>query len=323
MIKAQRLLLFLAILFVAGSAFAQNTARVHGVIRDQDGNPVAGVKISIPDPDVKGRVAQAVSDEHGKYQIVIADATKPLAWRIEKEGFHTTETPRKVPAALTVELDITIFSLDVPLPMGEVPGAEEIALSKERQEAKIRATERFNEGAALYNAKDLDGALAKFEEAVAEDPELAPAHSVIARIHHGRQQWAAAAAAAERAAELKPDDAVAQLIRFDAWSRVGDQEKVLAALEGLKKADPANAAKVIYQRGEELFNTNDTPAALALFQEAVEIDPNNARAFYRLGLCYVNMNKTADAKTALERFIALAPDDPEAGTAREMLSYLK
>lgn len=324
MTKAQRLLLFLMIaLGVAGSVYAQTTARVHGVIRDQDGNPVAGVKITIPDPDVKGRVAEATSDEFGKYQIVIADATKPLAWRIEKEGFHTTETPKKVPAALTVELDLVIFSLDGPLPMGEVPAAEEAEAARQRQEAKIRAAELFNEGATLYNAKDIDGALAKFQAAVGEDPELAPAHSVIARIHHGRQQWAEAAAAAERAAGLKPGDAAAQFVRFDAWSRLGDQEKSLAALEGLKHADPANAAKVIYQRGEELFNGNDTAAALALFQEAVGIDPENARAHYRLGLCYVNLGKSAEAKAALERFVALAPDDPEAAVAKEMIGYLK
>ena len=324
MTKAQRLLLFLVILLAAaGAVFAQTTARVHGVIRDQNGNPVPGVKITIPDPDVKGRLAEATSDEHGKYQIVIADATKALAWRIEKEGFHTTETPKKVPASLTVELDLVIFSLDVPLPMGEVPAAEEAEAAREKQEAKIRAAERFNEGAGLYNAKDVDGALAKFREAITEDPELAPAHSVIARIHHSRQQWAEAAAAADRAAELKPGDAAAQFVRFDAWSRLGEQEKSLAALEGLKQADPANAAKVIYQRGEELFNGNDTASALALFQQAVALDPGNARAHYRLGLCYVNLGKSAEAKAALERFVALAPEDPEAAVAREMMSYLK
>jgi tetratricopeptide (TPR) repeat protein len=322
--KAQRLLLFFVIaLGVAGSAYAQNTARVHGVIRDQDGNTVPGVKITIPDPDVKGRLAEATSDEHGKYQLVIADATKPLVWRIEKEGFHTTETPRKVPALLTVELDITVFSRDVPLPMGEVPAAEEVEQSRQRQEAKIRAAELFNEGATLYNAKEIDAALAKFQAAVTEDPELAPAHSVMARIYHQRQQWAAAAAAADRAAELKPADAAAQFVRFDAWSRLGEQEKSLAALEGLKVADPANAANVIYQRGEELFNGNDTASALALFQQAVAIDPENARAHYRLGLCHVNLGQSAEAKAALERFVALAPNDPEAAVAREMMSYLK
>jgi regulator of sirC expression with transglutaminase-like and TPR domain len=40
-------------------------------------------------------------------------------------------------------------------------------------------------------------------------------------------------------------------------------------------------------------------------------------------MCLVQQGDNAGARQHFERFIELAPDDPEVATAREMLSYLK
>lgn len=313
----------LGLLAGATSLLAGAQGRVHGKVVDENGNPVPGVKITITDPDVKGRVIETVSDELGKYQLVIVDATKVLPWKIEKQGFHTTQTPKKVPAATTTELDLTVYSLGVALPKGEMPSAEDLDAAKAKAEAATKSVESFNAGAKLYKAADLDGALAQFEQAVAYDPTLARAYAAMAMIRHEKKQWAEAGAAADRAAELNPADATNQQVRFDAYSRLGDREKLATALEGLKAADPKGAAQFLYQRGETMFNAGDSAGAESVLAEAVTLDPTNARAHYRYGLCLVNLNKTAQAKAELQKFLELAPQDPEAPGAKEMLSYLK
>ena len=53
-----------------------------------------------------------------------------------------------------------------------------------------------------------------------------------------------------------------------------------------------------------------------------KVDPNNPRSHYYLALIYVNEGANEEAKGHLERFIQLAPDDPDAGTAGELLEYL-
>jgi Tfp pilus assembly protein PilF len=55
----------------------------------------------------------------------------------------------------------------------------------------------------------------------------------------------------------------------------------------------------------------------------LEIDPSVARAFYYLGLCYVSAGKPELARENLQKFIAMAPDDPEVANAKEMLGYLE
>ena len=42
-----------------------------------------------------------------------------------------------------------------------------------------------------------------------------------------------------------------------------------------------------------------------------------------LAMCHVGRGENAAAKEQFEKFLAMAPDDPDAATAREMLSYLK
>lgn len=313
----------LGLLAGAGALLAQSTGRVHGKVLDENDKPVPGVKITITDPDVKGRLVEAVSDEIGKYQLVIHDATKLLPWRMEKQGFHTSEMMRKVPANTTTELDVRIYSLaSVPPPSAGI-SAEEAEAARLAAEAKIKAVEAFNAGAALYKTGDLDGALGRFQEAVALDPTFAKAYAVTALVHHQKKQWVEAGAAADRAAALAPEDVKNQQLRFDAYSRLGDATKLNEAIEGLKAADPKGAAQVLYQRGESLFNAGDSAGAEAILAQAVALDPSNARAQYRYGLCLINLGKSGPAKEALQKFVELAPNDPEVATAKEMLSYLK
>ncbi len=70
------------------------------------------------------------------------------------------------------------------------------------------------------------------------------------------------------------------------------------------------------------YDANDMERAKARFTKVIQVDPNNAKAHYYLGLIYVGEGANAEAKRSLERFVALAPDDPEAATASELIVFL-
>jgi Flp pilus assembly protein TadD len=76
-------------------------------------------------------------------------------------------------------------------------------------------------------------------------------------------------------------------------------------------------------RGIELYNGNRIPEAAKVLEGVLQTDPKNARAHYMLGLCYTNTGDLARAKEHLETFLQLAPNDPEAQSARQMLAELK
>jgi Tfp pilus assembly protein PilF len=63
-------------------------------------------------------------------------------------------------------------------------------------------------------------------------------------------------------------------------------------------------------------------AAKERFGKVLAVDPNYAQAYYYLAVINVSQSATTEAKSNIERFLQLAPNDKEAESAREMLKYL-
>lgn len=321
--------LLISLLPAAGALHAQaQQARGYGTVKDDAGNPLEGVTVVVTDPSAKEFRVEVKTDRKGKYSLVILDATRTMTWRFEKEGFQTVEGPRKIPAASATKVDVVLYPAgsaagDLAAVAATAKSKEEFEAAKKAAEAKAGAVDAFNAAVPLFNAADFDGALAKLNEAVTLDPDLAAAHYVIGRIYERKGMMTEAIAAAEKAVSLSPDDARALTLRYELYAAAGDQAKTQEALATLSAKAPAAASKVLYVRGKALFEANKTREALAVFEQAVTTDPANGRAYYELGLCYVNLNDTAKAKGAFQKFLELAPNDPEAPLAQQMLSALK
>jgi tetratricopeptide (TPR) repeat protein len=319
----------LMVLFAGRDLHAQaQQARVYGVVKDDQGNAIEGARIVLTDPSAAAYRLEALTDKKGKYSLVILDATRTLNWRIEKAGFQALDSPRKVPAGGSTKVDLVLYPAgtaagDLAAAAATAKNREEFEAAKKAAEAKAGAVDTFNAAVPLFNAGDLDGALAKLQEAVGLDPGLAPAHYVMGKIYERKGMLPEAIAAAEKAVELNGEDARALVLRYDLYQRAGDAAKAQEALAALTAKAPAAAAKALYQQGKALFDAGRTKEAKALLEQAVAADPANGRVYYELGLCHVNLNEIPQAKAAFEKFLAQAPDDPEAPMAREMLSALK
>jgi tetratricopeptide (TPR) repeat protein len=164
----------------------------------------------------------------------------------------------------------------------------------------------FNEGAEAARVGDLEGAAARFRDAVEVDPELAPAHAALARIYLAQKKYSEALAAAEEALGLDP----------------GNTDVARQVFQEMATSDPEGTAQALYDRGVDMFNAGNTAGAKVAFEQALAANPDHARAHYMLALCLVNAGQSAAAKEHLQKFLELAPEDPDAGTAREMLEYV-
>jgi eukaryotic-like serine/threonine-protein kinase len=99
---------------------------------------------------------------------------------------------------------------------------------------------------------------------------------------------------------------------LDALSKVasGMRSKLGESLALVQKYDapvenvttPSLEALRAYTLGREQLNvTTDYVAAIALFQQAISLDPNFAMAYGRLGTCYVNLSQTARGAEAIRK----------------------
>ena len=190
------------------------------------------------------------------------------------------------------------------------------------------------EDAELYiSVGNYDGAIVLLKRVLEIDPGHLMAHYLLGLQYYQKGDVPTAIGYLEKVLELATpgDPLVPQThYRLGLWKFPGDPynfhfDKVL---ELVAPDDPlallVKDARINYHfnRGMLLFEAGDNNGAIMEFQQVLQIDPDHARAHYRLGICYVNLDDCPLAKYHLQRFIELAPDDPEAGTAKDLLAYL-
>lgn len=181
----------------------------------------------------------------------------------------------------------------------------------------------FNEGTEALRLGDNKTARERFEQALQLKPDLDQARGALMVLYIKTKDYANAAAAAEAMLVRRPNDVTAKRIRYDAYKGLGDTVKAKEAFDILAAADPKVLIKGLYDEAQAAFNNGDTQKTMELLDQIQSIDAENPKAHYLRGLCFTNLGKNAEAKASLEKFLALAPNDPQAKTAKEMIGYLK
>ncbi len=107
-----------------------------------------------------------------------------------------------------------------------------------------------------------------------------------------------------------------------ALSAVRSLHKLLAS-EKLAEKDPTEAYRMFYNVGASIWNAKgDVSAAIAVLQKSVELKPDFPKSRKLLGDALLNQGKLAEARAQYEKFLELAPGDPQAGEIKKMVAGL-
>jgi serine/threonine protein kinase/lipoprotein NlpI len=133
----------------------------------------------------------------------------------------------------------------------------------------------------------------------------------VAQPRPGRPPEPAHAAAALRvldhAARLIPETQAYHLRRARCYDLAGNKRAAEAAQRAADRLRPGLALDH-YLVGEERYKQGDVEAASRAFQQALTLDPDAFWARYLLAVCYVRLNRAAEAREALT---ACCKDRPE------------
>lgn len=292
---------------LAPAARAQSTM-IKGKVVDVEGKPLPGVAITIEFMGGVNRKFQTKTDRRGEF----------LQLLTESGPYKVTATEPKIGSA----------SADVRVRLGQAAEANIVlapggATSPEAaRAAELKKT--FEEGVNLSRAGDHDGAIAKFQAALAIIPNCFDCYYNIGVSEMAKKNDKAAEQAWLKAIELKPDYAEA----LNALSTLYNNQKRFdeAAAMSAKAAAAGGgggSADAVFNQGVILWNQGKIAEAKAKFEEALKINADHADAHYQLGMALLNEGKLPEAVAEFETYVKLAPSGQYAAQAKGMIAQLK
>jgi len=169
-------------------------------------------------------------------------------------------------------------------------------------------------------------AIELLDEAVKRDPSFFDAYCQLAYAHeylyalrgfdHTPARLALAEAAVQAATRLRPDAAETHLARAQyLYFGLRDYAGALAELEIARRALP-NDPRLFELTGYILRRRGQQEEGLQNLQRAVELDPRNFFHLQQIAGSYLYLRRYAESITALDRALAILPDNVETRTAR-------
>jgi serine/threonine-protein kinase len=179
-------------------------------------------------------------------------------------------------------------------------------------------------GAKLLQAIDL------LDQAVARDPSFFDAYCLLASAHneiyfigddHSPGRLALAEKAVTAAARLRPDAGETHLARAEnLYKGHLDYDNALAELEIARQTLPNNP-RVSELQGYVERRRGRWDAAMQSLQRAADLDPRNIDILHQIALNSDHLRRYAHVKQALDRALAIDPNDLQTRAARAVLEY--
>lgn len=353
--RAQMRKLLIAIpvtLLFTVSAWAQTTA-IQGDTKAEDGKPLVGALVKIERLDIKANY-KVKTDKKGHYYYGgLPSGSYKVTLEVDGKDVDSVDKVRatlSAPAEVSFDMKkIKERASGAPPPEVErgMSAAEKAEYEKKKKDAEAAMAKNkalndaFNAGREAETAKNWPVAVEQFQKASELDASQHVVFSHLADAYVNRSDSKTGAdkqadldsgiAAYKKAIELKPDDGAYHNNYALVLGKAKKFEEAQAELTKAAQLDPGKAGQYYYNLGAVYVNTGNNEAAGPAFKKAIEADPNYADAYYQYGITLLGQaTVSADGKItppagtadALQKYLQLRPDGPNAQQAKDMLSTL-
>ncbi len=330
---------FIFILFLSMLTFSfgqEMIARVKGTVRDEQGTPVPGAKITFIYLQQNLR-AEAKTNKHGEY---VRAGLRPGVYKIivEAEGFATWE--REGIRIRAGETDMGgVPKLDFILETTEKAKKRKEAIKRQKDLVVIK--KEYNEANEAFAAKDFDAAIEKYKKILELDPNQFVVIYNLGMCYINKKMFKEAVEVLKKGLNIQSEDANANfylaysLIITEQEKAKGTEEKSEEAPETEESLEEAEKfflksldygfkdADALFSMGAILVNSKREKAALEAFTKAVEIKPGFERAFIEMATSHVKLANYEKAKELFEQYLKEHPQGDYVSRAEQMIKALE
>ncbi len=297
-------------LFAASAALAATQARIEGAVENSRQEPIAGARIVITSPELSSFNKVVETDTHGRYKVMILDATKHYVFRAEAPGYSPSEQSVKVQVgSMNNQVDFTLNS------------EKEAAAAQQKKMMARPGYKELDEAYALLKEGKKAEARDKLKEAVAIVPDMTQAWATLAEVEYELQDYKQSLEDARACLQLDEDSTSCLASAANAAAKVGDEEAYKTYMAHYQELNPGDPA-TLFNQAAEYLNAMDDEAARPLLEECLEVDPTFSKCLFEYGMLLLRTGDLQGAKQQLEKYLEVAPDGDDAATARETIKYL-
>ncbi len=336
-------------------ALAQYT-QIKGSIKGTDGKPIPDVKVDFKN-SATGQQIHLKSDKKGEFFSI---GVSPGTYNVEftdKSG-QKIWSLTNLPVTLQQEVNLVDVDLQKEKAAAAASGKEPVMTEEQKKQVEAVNKENANiknlnallqQGRAL-EATDPNQAIPIYKQATDADPTRPLLWAVLgnATLNAARkdtdpaskkQKYSDSADELKKAIDLATAStdpkAKASLGGYynnyaEALGHSGKADDAAAAYAKAAELDPPNAAMYYRNAGITYENGGKIDEAVAAYDKSIAADPNAADSYFRKGITLLGKATTKGDKMeappgteeAFDKYLELAPDGPNAETAKQMLATI-
>jgi tetratricopeptide (TPR) repeat protein len=298
---------FVFFFLVLSSVFAlaqsyRGQGRMTGLVMDQDGKPLEGVKVKLF--SLKGNAGfELTTDAKGEWKAIYI---RGGGWNIdfERAGY----APKKISTAIEE-------SFKNPVVETKLQKVEGLVISEDLKAA-------LKQGNQFFAEKKYDEAIAAFAALIAKNPDAYIIYKNIGNCYFELQKYDLAEESYRKVLDKEPANAEIIMLIGNCFSNRGDNDKAMewyAKIEFEKITDPA----VLYNIGTAYYKQSKFEDALKYYKRSVELKSDFLDGIYQTGLTHISLQNNAEAIKSFEQYLKLDADSPKAAQVRNFLEFLK
>ncbi len=318
--KKINLLIFSVIvltLLISSSLFSQagrGKGRIYGIVKDKEGKPIEGAKITAT--YLKSTIVKRIvtSDKKGKWSI-IGMGSGNWSFLIEAKGYKPVEVVR----------NIKQLSLNKPI-LVNLEKSEAAKIEKGNKEfvAKIQ------EADSLLKEKKYEEALKIYLELYKNNPQIDTLLYNIGNCYKFSGDYDNALKyfnellQKEEKKEKKNEKVyIETLIAIgDTYLKQNKFEDAKVYFEKAFRMKPKDEI-LAYDLAEIYFNNIKMKEAISYYKKALEIKPEWHELYIKIGYAYINLGNYKMAKEYLNKYLKLEPNSQQAATIKQVLKSLE
>jgi lipopolysaccharide biosynthesis regulator YciM len=304
--KIAVLFLFLFIFFLGRQAFAQayaGTARIKGVVTDENGQPLADVKVTLYHVNSDSGF-ETKTNAKGEWQ---ANMIRGGSWYIDfsKTGYEVKK----------LSIQVTEGQTKAPVIETKLKKLEGLVITKELLEALEKGNKLFDQG-------KYDEALAVYNDLLTKNPEAYVINYSIGNCYFAKEDYDKAIEYYQKVIEKNSQFVPALIALGNAYVNKKDIDKAMewySRIDINKIDDPV----VLYNIGTIYFNHSRHEEAVKYYQKAVSLQGDFLDALYQLGLTQLTLGHFKEALEAFQNYLKIDAESERALQVKNFIEFLK